>query len=254
MYIQVVSLFPDLVRAIALYGVTSRALRSGRLKLGLQDPRAFADDVHRTVDDRPYGGGPGMVLKYQPVAAAIQAARAALPRGSPVIYLSPQGPRLDQARLENLASETALVLLCGRYEGIDQRLIETQVDQELSIGDYVLSGGEPAAMVVIDALVRQLPGVLGDEQSAAQDSFAEGLLDWPHYTRPREIAGRAVPGVLSSGDHAAIADWRRKQALGTTWEKRPDLLAFFKFSARDRRLLDEFKAEYTAARTASGAE
>jgi tRNA (guanine37-N1)-methyltransferase len=243
MQIVVVSLFPGMVGQVAEYGVVGRAKQRGLLALRCENPRDFADDAHRTVDDRPYGGGPGMVLKYEPAARAIQAARTALPEGSPVVCLSPQGAVFDQAAARRFAALPGLVLLAGRYEGIDERLIECEVDEELSLGDFVLSGGEIATMAVIDAVARLLPGVLGDDESAAQDSFMQGLLDHPHYTRPESVAGRNVPAVLLSGDHARIARWREKQALGRSYLRRPDLVKRLKLSIEQRMLLDEFLKE-----------
>jgi tRNA (guanine37-N1)-methyltransferase len=243
MEIQVVTLFPGMVRAVAEFGVVGRGIERGIASLDCQDPRAFTNDPHRTVDDRPYGGGPGMVMKYEPLAAAIQAARDEVPAGSPVICLSPQGRVFDQAAADRLASLPGLILLAGRYEGIDERLIEAHVDEELSLGDFVLSGGEIAAMAVIDAIVRLLPGALGDDQSAEQDSFANGLLDCPHYTRPEEIDGRRVPDVLLSGDHAKIAAWREKQALGRSALRRPDLLERLDLTVEQKKLLDEYLQE-----------
>lgn len=237
---QIVSLFPELVGAVGEHGVVGRAVKRGLLSLGYRNPRDFTDDAHRTVDDRPYGGGPGMVMKYQPLAAAIGAARAELPANSPVICLTPQGRVFDQAAARRLAALPGMMLVAGRYEGIDERLIEACVDEELSLGDFVLSGGEIAAMAVIDAVARLLPGVLGDEDSAAEDSFMEGLLDCPHYTRPEEVDGRRVPDVLLSGDHARIAEWRQQQALGRSYRRRPDLVGKLELSARQRRLLDEY--------------
>ncbi|APZ43887.1 tRNA (guanosine(37)-N1)-methyltransferase TrmD [Acidihalobacter ferrooxydans] len=241
MRIDVVSLFPSLVAAVAGCGVTGRAVDRGLLQLGLWNPRDYTVDRHRTVDDRPYGGGPGMLMKVEPVRQALHAARAA--GNGKVIYLSPQGRRLDQAAVREFAAGGNLVLLAGRYEGIDERLARLEVDEEWSIGDYVLSGGELAAMVVVDAIARLLPGVLGDADSAEQDSFMDGLLDCPHYTRPEAVAGLRVPDVLREGNHAEIARWRRKQALGRTWERRPDLLEARALSDDDRRLLDEYEAE-----------
>ncbi|MCB1757930.1 MAG: tRNA (guanosine(37)-N1)-methyltransferase TrmD, partial [Gammaproteobacteria bacterium] len=217
MQIQVVSLFPEMVATVLNYGVIGRAATRGLLSLGTQNPRDFADDAHRTVDDRPYGGGPGMVMKYEPLAAAITAAKESLAVAGPVICLSPQGRVFDQEEARRLAALPGMVLLAGRYEGIDERLIECCVDEELSLGDFVLSGGEIAAIAVIDAVMRLLPGVLGDEASAAQDSFMEGLLDCPHYTRPEQVGGKQVPEVLLSGDHARIARWRHQQALGRSF-------------------------------------
>jgi tRNA (guanine37-N1)-methyltransferase len=243
MQVQVVTLFPGMVGTIAEYGVVGRAIERKIISLDCRNPRDFTDDVHRTVDDRPYGGGPGMVLKYAPVAAAIAAAREQLPAGSPVICLSPQGATFDQALARRLAGLSGMVLLAGRYEGIDERLVESVVDEELSLGDFVLSGGEIAAMAVIDAVARLLPGVLGDEESAMQDSFMEGLLDHPHYTRPEEIDGRRVPDVLLSGDHARIAKWRYQQALGRSFERRPDLLEKLDLSDEQQQLLHEYLEE-----------
>ncbi len=243
MHFDVVTLFPEMVGTIAEFGIVGRAQRNGLVSLGLENPRDHTSDVHRTVDDRPYGGGPGMVMKYEPLAAAIAAARERSPAGSPVVYLSPQGAVFDQARAKQFADLPGLVLLAGRYEGVDERLIESQVDLELSLGDFVLSGGEIAAMAVIDAVVRLLPGVLGDDESAAQDSFMDGLLDCPHYTRPEEIEGRDVPAVLMSGDHAEIARWRLKQALGRTFERRPDLTDKLELNEEQQALLDDYLKE-----------
>lgn len=240
MQMQVVTIFPEMVLTIAEYGVVGRAVERGLVDLGCQNPRDFTDDAHRTVDDRPYGGGPGMVMKYEPAAAALAAAKEKLPDGSPVVCLSPQGVLFDQATAQRFAGLPGIVLLAGRYEGIDERLIESFVDEELSLGDFVLSGGEIAAMAVIDAVARLLPGVLGDETSASQDSFMEGLLDHPHYTRPEVIDGRRVPEVLLSGDHARIAKWRYQQALGRSFERRPDLVNKLDLNDEQRKLLDEY--------------
>ena len=241
--IDVVTLFPELVRAVVCSGVTGRAADAGLLELVTWNPRDFALDRHRTVDDRPYGGGPGMVMSYPPLRDAIRAARVAAPDGSRVAYLSPQGRRLDQAGVEELASRTGLILVAGRYEGIDERLVEAEIDEEWSLGDFVLSGGEIAAMAIVDAVTRLIPGALGDADSAEQDSFVDGLLDCPHYTRPEVADGRTAPAVLLSGDHAAIARWRRKQALGRTWQRRPDLLEQVALDEEQQRLLDEYIAE-----------
>ncbi len=243
MQIGVVSLFPEMVSTIAEYGVVGRALRRKLISLEIENPRDHTDDAHRTVDDRPYGGGPGMVMKFEPLAGAVQATRARMPEGSPVVYLSPQGRVFDQAAARRLADLPGLILLAGRYEGIDERIVESQVDEELSLGDFVLSGGEIAAMAVIDAVVRLLPGVLGDDESAMQDSFMEGLLDCPHYTRPEVVDGRTVPGVLTSGDHAEIARWRMKQALGRSHLRRPELLGKLELTDEQQALLDEFLKE-----------
>jgi tRNA (guanine37-N1)-methyltransferase len=243
MQIAIVSIFPERVSQVGEYGVVGRAVDRQVLSLHFENPRDHTDDVHRTVDDRPYGGGPGMVLKYEPTARAIEAAKAGLPKGSPVICLSPQGRPFDQAVARRLSGLHGMVLLAGRYEGIDERLIEAEVDEELSVGDFVLSGGEIAAMAVIDAVARLLPGVLGDDESAGQDSFMEGLLDHPHYTRPESVAGRQVPAVLLSGDHAKIARWRYKQALGRSFLRRPDLVRKLDLDKEQRKLLDEFLKE-----------
>jgi tRNA (guanine37-N1)-methyltransferase len=243
MQIAVVSLFPEMVGQIAEYGVVGRAKERLLLDLHCQNPRDHATDVHRTVDDRPYGGGPGMVLKYEPAAKAIHAAKEALPAGCPVVCLSPQGRVFDQATAQRYASLPGMVLLAGRYEGIDERLMDREVDEELSLGDFVLSGGEIAAMAVIDAVARLLPGVLGDEESAIQDSFMQGLLDHPHYTRPESIDGQKVPAVLLSGDHARIARWRYKQALGRSYLRRPDMVKKLELSNDQKKLLDEFLKE-----------
>ena len=238
MRFDVVTLLPEMFEAARL-GVTGRAFERGQAQLRLWNPRDYTHDVHRTVDDRPYGGGPGMVMKVEPLRAAILDARRAAP-GSRVAYLSPQGRRFDQQAAAELAGRDGMILVAGRYEGIDERIIARCVDEEWSIGDYVLSGGELAAMVVMDAVIRLLPGVLGHEDSAAQDSYMAGLLDCPHYTRPEEIDGLRVPGVLLSGNHEEIRRWRLKQALGRTWERRPDLLAHRELTGEERKLLDEF--------------
>jgi len=244
--IQVITLFPEEFRPLVDLGVTGRAIREGGVDLELINPRDFAQDRHRTVDDRPYGGGPGMVMAVEPLRSAIQQARAKAGHGEKkalVSLLSPQGRKLDEFAVRELANRPQLILVCGRYEGLDERLVQLEVDEEWSIGDYVLSGGELAAAVVIDAVVRRLPGVLGDSQSAEQDSFTDGLLDHPHYTRPDIVDELAVPEVLVSGDHQAIARWRRKQSLGRTWQRRPDLLECSKLSKEDEILLAEFKKE-----------
>ena len=244
MDIRVVTLFPEIVAAGTGQGVCGRAIRRGLVRLGTIDPRDFTTDVHRTVDDRPYGGGPGMVLKFEPFSLAIGQARARLPEGSPVIFLSPQGKRFDQAMAKELAALPGLALVAGRYEGFDERLVESEGGQEVSLGDFVLSGGEIAAVAVIDAVVRLRPGTLGDEQSAVEDSFADGLLDCPHFTRPELVAGRAVPDVLLTGNHEEIRRWRLKQALGRTALRRPDLLAERALTAVERSLLEEFLHEH----------
>ena len=238
MRFDVVTLLPEMFEAARL-GVTGRAFERGQAQLRLWNPRDYTHDVHRTVDDRPYGGGPGMVMKVEPLRAAILDARRAAP-GSRVAYLSPQGRRFDQQAAAELAGRDGMILVAGRYEGIDERIIARCVDEEWSIGDYVLSGGELGAMVVMDAVIRLLPGVLGHEDSAAQDSYMAGLLDCPHYTRPEEIDGLRVPGVLLSGNHEEIRRWRLKQALARTWERRPDLLAHRELTGEERKLLDEY--------------
>jgi tRNA (guanine37-N1)-methyltransferase len=243
MQFGVVSLFPEMVSTVVEYGVVGRAEQRGLISLDIENPRDHTSDVHRTVDDRPYGGGPGMVMKFAPVAAAIEAAKGKLPEGCPVVYLSPQGQVFDQAMAKKFAELPGLVLLAGRYEGIDERLVESHIDAEVSLGDFVLSGGEIAAMAVVDAIVRLLPGVLGDDESAAQDSFMGGLLDHPHFTRPEEIEGRKVPEVLLSGDHAEIARWRYQQALGRSYLRRPDLVEKLDLSDEQQLLLDKFLKE-----------
>jgi tRNA (guanine37-N1)-methyltransferase len=245
MRIDVVTLFPEMIREQVRYGIQGRAVQKGLLQVATWNPRDYTLDRHGSVDDRPYGGGPGMVMQVQPLRAALQAARAD-GDPAPVIYLSPQGRRLDQARARQLAGQQRLILLAGRYEGIDERVIDLEVDEELSIGDYVLSGGELPALVVMDAVTRLLPGALGDADSAGQDSFMDGLLDYPHYTRPEEINGMQVPDVLVGGHHAEIRRWRHKQALGRTWLRRPDLLDALQLDAEQQVLLDEFISEYKA--------
>lgn len=238
-----ISLFPEMFAAVSDYGVTGRAVQNGLLSIQCCNPRDFTTDRHQTVDDRPYGGGPGMVMKTAPLQQAIAAAKASVAPGATVIYLSPQGRPLDQQGLRELAARPSLVLLAGRYEGVDERLIDSDVDEEWSIGDYVLSGGELAAMVMIDGVSRLLPGVLGHHLSAEQDSFTEGLLDCPHYTRPEHYRDRAVPDVLLSGNHEAIRRWRLKQSLGRTWLRRRDLLTKVKLSDEQNKLLAEFIRE-----------
>jgi len=244
MRIDVISLFPPMFEAVTGYGVTGRAIKNGLLTLRVWNPRDYTEDRHRSVDDRPYGGGPGMVMMIEPLARAIGAARSEQGKEAKVIYLSPQGRRLDHAGVVELSKREGVILLAGRYEGIDERLLETEVDEEWSIGDYVLSGGELAAMVMIDAVARQLPGALGDEDSAQQDSFVEGLLDHEHYTRPEDYAGRRVPEVLLSGDHEKIRRWRLKRSLGRTWLRRPDLLERLPLDNEQKRLLEEFRQEH----------
>jgi len=238
-----VTLFPEMFAAVTDWGVTRRALEQGLWSIALWNPRDFTSDAYRTVDDRPYGGGPGMVMLAEPLERAIAEAKAAAAGVAKVVALSPQGAPLDNARIEAVSRGERLVLLCGRYEGIDERPVRRSVDEEWSIGDYVISGGELAAMVLIDAVVRRLPGALGNEQSAEQESFAKGLLDCPHYTRPETYRGETVPAVLLSGHHAQIERWRLKQSLGRTWLRRPELLERRGMSEAERRLLEEFKRE-----------
>ena len=238
----IISLFPEMFKALD-YGIPGRAQQKNLTTLRYYNPRDFTKDKHKTVDDRPFGGGPGMVMMAEPLQKALNAAKKAVQGPSLVIHLSPQGSRLTQNMLFELAEKPSLILLSGRYEGIDQRLLDSEIDREYSIGDYVLSGGELPAMVMIDAITRLLPGALGDENSAKQDSFATGLLDCPHYTRPQEFAGKGVPEVLLRGDHKAIATWRKKQALGRTWLRRPDLLEDYPLTSEDENLLADFKQE-----------
>ena len=244
MHIEVVTLFPEMFSAVSDNGVTGRAIQKGLVQLGTVNPRDFTRDRHNTVDDRPYGGGPGMVMMVEPLLAAIREAKKDLSDKAKVIYLSPQGRKLDQAGLQSLVEYEEIVLLCGRYEGIDERLIASEVDEEWSIGDYVISGGELAAMVLIDGVTRLVPGALGHEESAEQDSFMNGLLDTPHYTRPEALDGEAVPDVLLSGHHKNIEAWRLKQALGRTWLRRPDLLEKLTLNQAQEKLLAEFIREH----------
>ena len=240
MWIGVISLFPEMFRAITDYGVTGRASRQGLLQINCWKPRDFTHDKHHTVDDRPYGGGPGMLMMVQPLRDAIQAARDAAGEGVRVIYLSPQGRKLTQAGVAELAQHQKLILVAGRYEGIDERVVRTDIDEEWSVGDYVLSGGELPAMILVDAVSRLVPGVLGDMASAEQDSFTEGLLDHPHYTRPEVMDGLAVPEVLLSGNHESVRTWRLQQALGRTWLRRPELLNNLALTDEQERLLAQF--------------
>jgi tRNA (guanine37-N1)-methyltransferase len=264
MWIGIVTLFPEMFAPLTGAGVLGRAVREGGLELAFFNPRDHALDRHRTVDDRPYGGGPGMVMRVEPLLGAIEAARAAWRARSdaantdgagaataPVVYLSPQGPVFRQEKARAFAGVPGLILVAGRYEGVDERAIELAVDEELSIGDYVLTGGELPAMVVIDAVARHLPGTLGNSASALAESHLDGLLDYPHYTRPENAGGREVPPVLLTGDHAAVRRWRRKEALGRTWTRRPELLAGRDWTPEDRNLLEEFLAE-TAGRNTTG--
>ncbi|HEY0767044.1 MAG TPA: tRNA (guanosine(37)-N1)-methyltransferase TrmD [Steroidobacteraceae bacterium] len=240
MKIEVVTLFPRMIAGALEFGIVGRAIARGLMSVGTEDPRLHASDAHRTVDDRPYGGGPGMVMKPEPLLAAIRAAHARLPPGSPRVYLSAQGEPFGQAQARELAGLAGVLLLAGRYEGVDERVVELGIDRELSLGDYVLSGGELPALVIIDALARLLPGALGDERSSAEDSFAQGLLEGPHYTRPEVFEGRGVPPVLLSGDHADIRRWRLAQAVARTVERRPDMLANAQLAPEARRALNEF--------------
>lgn len=247
MKFSIVTLFPEMFKAITESGITSRAVKNGLIELDYVNPRDFTQDVHRTVDDRPYGGGPGMLMLVEPLLAAIAQARSHLAArgvGQPkVVYVSPQGKRFDQHAARSFSQQPGMIFLCGRYEGIDERVIELAVDEEWSIGDYVLSGGELPVMAMIDATARLLPGVLGHKDSASEDSFFEGLLDCPHYTRPEDYQGRVVPPVLLSGNHAAIRRWRLKQSLGRTWQRRPDLLEGKTLTSEQAKLLQEYRDE-----------
>ena len=243
MRIAVVSLFPVMLREALGHGVLGRALERGVLEVDCVDPRDFTSDVHRTVDDRPYGGGPGMVLKVAPLRSAVDLAASRLPTGSRRVYLGADGRRFEQGMAREAAAWPGLILVAGRYEGVDERFIDGSIDEQWSIGDYVLSGGELPALVVIDAIARLLPGTLGSPESAVQESFSDGLVDWPHYTRPPALDGRTVPAVLASGDHAAIQRWRLQQALGRTWLRRPEMLERRGMSSDERALLEEFKIE-----------
>jgi len=238
----VVTLFPEMFSALTASGITSRALEAGLWSLKTWNPRDFTTDNYRTVDDRPYGGGPGMVMLAEPIERTLNAVKSG--GGGKVIYLTPQGRKLDHRKVMELSKQSSMTLLCGRYEGVDERLLDRRVDEEISIGDFVLSGGELAAMALIDAVVRQLPGALGDDASAVEESFADGLLDCPQYTRPETYAGAKVPEVLMSGHHENIRRWRLKQALGRTWLRRPELLAARALSKEEQKLLDEFQQEH----------
>lgn len=247
MRFDVITLFPELVQQVIACGVVSRAAQRSLLELHCWNPRDYTLDRHRSVDDRPYGGGPGMLMKVQPLEDAIAAVRQHNPDAG-LVYLSPQGRLVNQALLAKQVERGSIILLCGRYEGIDERLIEQAVNDEWSIGDYVISGGELAAMVCIDAMTRLIPGALGDDESALQDSFSDGLLDYPHYTRPEDYRGRRVPAVLMNGNHREIEDWRERQSLGRTWLRRPDLLEQIELSQRQQKLLEEFISEFERAR------
>ena len=253
MKIVVITLFPELVGQALQHGVLGRAIERGVLAVETVNPRDFVTDVHKTVDDRPYGGGPGMVLKAEPLRLAMQDAMARLPAATRIL-LAADGEPVRQRKVAELAQRPELILVAGRYEGVDERFVEAYVDESLSVGDVVLSGGELPALMVIDAVARLLPGTLGDAESAVQESFTDGLLDWPHYTRPEAWEGRPVPPVLLGGNHAAIGRWRRKQALGRTWRRRPDLLAQRELSKEERKLLDEYVAEQDAPRTGAGTQ
>lgn len=247
MKISLITLLPEMFVALSDHGVCGRAIREGLVDLALFNPRDYTADKHRTVDDKPFGGGPGMLMKTGPLVAAIRDAKdrtkGAAGREAKVVYLSPQGKAVDQAQLVEAAASESIILVCGRYQGIDQRVLESEIDEEWSLGDFVISGGEFAAMAIVDAMIRRQPGALGDDESALQDSFEEGLLHCPEYTRPQEFEGRSVPSVLLSGDHAAIKRWRHKQALGVTRSKRPDLLARRELTPQQKTLLDEFDGE-----------
>ena len=243
MRFDVVTLFPEMVTVAASYGVTGRAIERKLVDLSVWNPRDYTEDRHKTVDDRPYGGGPGMVMKYQPLHDAVQAAQQHEVAKRKIVYLSPQGRPLSQALLTEASGLDQLILIAGRYEGVDERFVQLDCDEEWSLGDYVISGGELAALIVIDAITRLLPGVLGDEQSAQQDSHMQGLLDCPHFTRPEQLSDLAVPAVLLGGNHAEIDRWRMKQALGRTWQRRPDLLENKQLSVEQERLLKEFIIE-----------
>ena len=250
MNITLVSLFPELIHQAASFGVLGRAIKQQQLTLSCFNPRDYAEDKHRTVDDRPYGGGPGMLMKVEPLYKAIMAAKESSSSNAKVVYMSPQGQRLKQQLLvKEAAAANDLILIAGRYEGIDERIIESLVDEEWSIGDYVISGGEFAALVVVDAVTRLIPGVLGDDDSALQDSFMQGLLDYPHFTRPEKVNNQSVPEILLSGNHKAIKRWRLKQALGRTWSRRPDLIDAIKEDASNwdeekENLLAEYITEF----------
>jgi tRNA (guanine37-N1)-methyltransferase len=246
LWLGVITLFPEMFDAITQQGVISRAIKNGTIDFNAWNPRDFAHDRHSTVDDRPYGGGPGMLMMVQPLTDAIRAAKTAAGDGAKVIYLSPQGRKLDHEGVKQLAQNDKLVLVAGRYEGIDERVIQSEIDEEWSIGDFVLSGGELPAMTLIDSVSRMIPGVLGHNLSAEQDSFADGLLDCPHYTRPEVLAGQRVPDVLLSGNHEKIRQWRLKQSLGRTWLRRPELINNLALTDEQKKLLAEFQSEHNS--------
>ena len=246
MFIGIITLFPEMFKAITEFGVTGRAVKHNLLQVRCYNPRDFTHDKHKTVDDRPYGGGPGMLMMVQPLRDAIHSAKADAGEGVKVIYLSPQGRKLEQAGVKELSLNSKMILVCGRYEGIDERLIQSEIDEEWSVGDYVLTGGELPAMTLIDAVARFIPGVLGKQESAQEDSFADGLLDCPHYTRPEVLDGLTVPPVLMSGNHAEIRKWRLKQSLERTWLRRPELLESLALTDEQRKLLQQVQAEYNS--------
>ena len=246
MFIGIITLFPEMFKAITEFGVTGRAVKHNLLQVQCYNPRDFTHDKHKTVDDRPYGGGPGMLMMVQPLRDAIHSAKADAGEGVKVIYLSPQGRKLEQAGVKELSLNSKMILVCGRYEGIDERLIQSEIDEEWSVGDYVLTGGELPAMTLIDAVARFIPGVLGKQESAQEDSIADGLLDCPHYTRPEVLDGLTVPPVLMSGNHAEIRKWRLKQSLERTWLRRPELLESLALTDEQRKLLQQVQAEYNS--------
>ena len=246
MFIGIITLFPEMFKAITEFGVTGRAVKHNLLQVRCYNPRDFTHDKHKTVDDRPYGGGPGMLMMVQPLRDAIHSAKADAGEGVKVIYLSPQGRKLEQAGVKELSLNSKMILVCGRYEGIDERLIQSEIDEEWSVGDYVLTGGELPAMTLIDAVARFIPGVLGKQESAQEDSFADGLLDCPHYTRPEVLDGLTVPPVLMSGNHAEIRKWRLKQSLERTWLRRPELLEGLALTDEQRKLLQQVQAEHNS--------
>ena len=246
MFIGIITLFPEMFKAITEFGVTGRAVKHNLLQVQCYNPRDFTHDKHKTVDDRPYGGGPGMLMMVQPLRDAIHSAKADAGEGVKMIYLSPQGRKLEQAGVKELSLNSKMILVCGRYEGIDERLIQSEIDEEWSVGDYVLTGGELPAMTLIDAVARFIPGVLGKQESAQEDSFADGLLDCPHYTRPEVLDGLTVPPVLMSGNHAEIRKWRLIQSLERTWLRRPELLESLSLTDEQRKLLQQVQAEYNS--------
>lgn len=254
MRFDVITLFPEMITQAAHYGVTGKAIQHGLVDLAVWNPRDYTYDKHRTVDDRPYGGGSGMVMKYQPLHDAVQAAKQQGCENRKVVYLSPQGKPLSQALFSQACELSQLILVAGRYEGVDERFVQLDCDEEWSLGDYVISGGELAALVIIDGVMRLLPNVLGDSQSAEQDSHSDGLLDYPHFTRPEQFDGYSVPDVLMSGHHAEIEQWRMKQALGRTWQKRPDLLEKKQLTTEQKHLLEQFKVEITKVRRCNNNE